>query len=126
MKKIALGTLIFVFSIGLNSCRKEKDTNAIVTVLKANDEPVIGAEVHLFCPIATCQDGTLSESMNVIATTGTDGKATFNFNEQYQLGQAGFAVLDVEVTSGTDMATGVIKIEEEVDNEQTIVCQSCL
>ena len=125
MKKIILGTLLFTLAIGVNSCRKEKDTNAIVTVLNSADLPVANAEVHLYCPATTCTSGILSESMDVIGTTGLDGKVTFNFTEQYKLGQAGFAVLDVEITSGTNTASGVIKIEEEVDNEQTIICQTC-
>jgi len=127
MKKLLIGILFFTLIIGTNSCRKEKDTNAIVLVVDAADKPVVGATVHLYCPISTCNkdEGTLSESMDVTGTTGADGKVHFNFNEQYKLGQAGFAVLDVDVTMGTNTASGVIKIEEEIDNEQTIVCQTC-
>ena len=130
MKHIFLTFLVAIFAFSVSSCRKEKDTTATVTIVDAAQQPVAGVTVRLYCPDATCTGGNLDEDMDRTATTNSSGKATFNYTEQYRLGQAGFAVLDVEVhltaaTGGTPEATGVIKIEEEVENEQTIICQTC-
>lgn len=114
--------LLFVVMVSglLFSCRKEKDTNANVTVVNANEQPVAGADVRLYVSNAS---GPVRDGIDVTETTNSSGVATFNFNDLYELGQAGFAVLDVDINSG--QATGIIKIEEETDNEQTIVCQTC-
>jgi hypothetical protein len=51
------------------------------------------------------------------------GEAIFNFNEVYQLGQAGVAVLDIEVEKGLLTGQGIIKIEAETTSEQIIFIQ---
>lgn len=119
MKKISAIILGLVL-IGLTSCRKEKDTNAIVTVVDASENPAVGVTVRLYVANAT---GAVREGIDVNETTNSSGVASFNFNDLYELGQAGFAVLDVDVNNG--QATGIIKIEEETDNEQVVVCQTC-
>ena len=48
------------------------------------------------------------------------GSVSFNFSEYYKQGQAGFAVLDIEATKGRT-GIGIIKIEEEMTNEQTVI-----
>ena len=58
-----------------------------------------------------------STRIDVSGTTDPQGQAVFNFNELYQSGQAGFAVLDV-LLNGTKV--DVIQIEEEVTTEETI------
>jgi hypothetical protein len=57
------------------------------------------------------------------SVTGGDGVATFNFNDLFKRGQAGFAVLDIEVESGSLMGTGIIKVEENKTNEATVSVQ---
>ena len=53
-----------------------------------------------------------------LSTTGGGGTATFNFNELYKSGQAGFAVLDIYVGG---VLVGIIKIEEEKTSEETVI-----
>lgn len=118
MKKLVV--VLGCFSLLAVGCRKEKDTNAIVTVVNASDKPVAGANVRLYVSSAS---GPVRDGIDVTEKTSSSGTASFNFNDLYELGQAGFAVLDVDVNGG--QATGIIKIEEETDNEQTIVCQTC-
>ena len=135
MKKFTLALLVTILAFSFSSCRKEKDTIATVLIVDSANNPKAGVFVRVYCPDATCDKAgsTLGENTNRTATTGADGKITFNYTEDFQLGQAGFAVLDVAVYlteaamdaySPTE-TTGVIKIEEEVENEQTIICQSC-
>jgi hypothetical protein len=48
---------------------------------------------------------------------------TFDFSDFYEEGQAGFAVLDIEASKGSDEGEGIIKIEEKKVNEETVVIE---
>jgi hypothetical protein len=104
----ALIVLVFSFT----SCYKKKSTIANITVMNANNDPVVGAEVRLFYGVSAD-----SARIDELGTTGGDGIATFNFNELYKSGQAGFAVLDIYVQG---VLVGIIKIEEETISEETV------
>ena len=136
MRKLILTLSIAIIGISFYSCKKEKDTIASVLVVNANEQAVTGVIVRLYCPSATCDgsqgQGSLNEDIDRNDVTGSNGKVSFNYSEMYKLGQAGFSVLDIAIyKSEADLAaenpetTGVIKIEEEQENEQTIICQSC-
>jgi hypothetical protein len=130
MKQISIASLLLVLiALSFYSCRKEKDTTATITVVNAAGENVAGVTVRVYCPDATCNRGVKNDDMDRTDVTGNNGKVKFDYTEQYQLGQAGFAVLDIEVrqtaSSLSADATGVVKIEEEQQNEQTIICQTC-
>jgi len=103
--------LTLVFSV--TSCYKKKDTIAKVTVLDSANSPVGGAEVRLFYGVSAD-----SARIDQTATTDGGGLATFNFNDLYKSGQAGFAVLDVYVNG---VVSGIIKIEEEKTSEENII-----
>ena len=117
MKNITKNSLLLVVILTLvfsvTSCYKKKDTIAKVTVLDSANSPVGNAEVRLFY-------GVHADSARIDQTASTDGGglATFNFNELYKSGQAGFAVLDVYVNG---IVSGIIKIEEETTSEETII-----
>ncbi len=107
--------LVMVFTV--SSCYRKKDTIASVTVVDANNNPLGGQEVRL------TYDTTGSFDEDVVridqtATTDASGVASFNFNDLYKSGQAGFAVLDIYVNGAV---VGIIKIEEEVTSEETVV-----
>ena len=50
-------------------------------------------------------------------TTSSNGSATFDFSDNYQDGQAGFAVLDIEIN---EVYMGVINIVEMSTTEKVI------
>lgn len=141
MRNLLIASFLILLTISVPGCRKEKETTATIIVVNAAGEAVPNVFVRVYCPDATCNKSgsTLDESMDRDDKTGSNGKAKFNYTEAYKLGQAGFAVLDVEVflteaaldarilnpSGATPEASGVVKIEEEVENEQTIVCQTC-
>jgi hypothetical protein len=56
-------------------------------------------------------------------TTNSSGVATVNYDETYQLGQAGVAVLNISAEKGDLYGEGIIKIEEEVENTATVFIQ---
>ena len=113
LRNTFLFTALFFLVFSISSCYKKQDTIANVTVLNVNNDPMSNLEVRLFY-------GTNADSARIdkIATTGGGGTATFNFNELYKSGQAGFAVLDIYVQGSL---VGIIKIEEEMTSEETVV-----
>lgn len=91
----AVAFLGVFFSSG---CRKKKDTIAIVYVRDVANQLVAGAQVVVY------GQSTINQPANVVlydtTLTNTAGEAKFNFNDVYQLGQAGVAVLNIEATFG--------------------------
>jgi hypothetical protein len=111
-----------ILVIGIfGGCRKKKDTIAIITVLDVNNEPVAGAEVVLY------GKSTINQPANVVLydtlTSNISGEAQFNFNDVYQLGQAGVAVLNIEASKDGAVGQGIIKVEQETISEETVFIQ---
>lgn len=122
MKKLiyTLFSLGFVLIVSY-SCVKKEDTIAKIEVRDENNALVEQAMVVLH-GTSTCN----CPSQVVVydtAYTNAAGIATFNFNEIYQLGQAGVAVLDIEAYKGNRQGQGIIKIEAEETNEETVIIQ---
>ena len=121
MKKILLIALAATSLVSLSSCRKNMDTFADIYVKDETNASVSNAMVVLY--------GTNTQStpqqVAVYDTTYTNinGLATFNYNELYQLGQAGVAVLDIKAQKGNKVGQGIIKIEAEKINEETVYIQ---
>jgi len=117
-KKRYLILLSIFFGLALQSCFKVDETIASVTVLNAAGTPVPGAEVHLF---KFGNDGPAR--FDTTQFTNGSGIASFNFSDFYEAGQSGFAVLDVEVTKGSLLGSGIIKIEEQETSEEIILVE---
>ena len=120
MKRLIPVLLIAILAVGFGSCKKEKDTIAVVRVVKQSDgvTPVVGAQVTLL----TDYNGTEFEREGIEqeATTNGSGEALFNYNELFKNGQAGMFVLDVQVEKGLYSASGIIKVVEEESSEAII------
>jgi hypothetical protein len=123
IKTAFFGALILGMGIIFSStgCRKKKDTTALIYVLDANNQRVAGAEVVLK------GESTIPNSPPVVlfdtAVSDGGGVASFNFNEVYQLGQAGVAVLNIEARKDALSGEAIIKIEQEEENEETVFIQ---
>ncbi|MFT6501773.1 MAG: hypothetical protein ACJASQ_001889 [Crocinitomicaceae bacterium] len=99
----------------MSSCRTKDDTIAIITVRDANNNPVANAGVRVY------SSGTGGvNSIDDLAQTNSSGEAFFNYNDEYQLGQAGVAILDIEVTKDAETSHGIIKIEQEATTLETV------
>jgi len=127
MNRIMAKTGIFVMfatflTIGMISCRKEAPTVAVIKVVDTSGTVFPDAMVRLY-PTPTINphpgiiiDDTLFSDVN--------GEATFDYTDMYNLGQAGFAVLDIEVRSGDTLyGTGIIKVEAEKTSRETVILQ---
>ena len=107
-------TLLAILFIS-HSCYKPKSTIATITVLNdSNNSPISGATVRLFYDDPT---GVNTSIINEQNTTSDEGVVNFDFSEYYKDGQAGFAVLDIEVNN---VFVGVIQVEERATTEKTI------
>jgi hypothetical protein len=109
-------------SIAMLSCRKESPTIAKVRVVDTSGAPFPGAMVRLYPTPTILEHGAII--IDDTLYTDIDGYCTFDYTENYNLGQAGFAVLDIEVKSGDTLyGEGIIKIEDEVTSEETVIIQ---
>ena len=124
MKLNRLVTLSLLALIGLTTivgCRKKEDTIALVLVKNDANEVVSGATVKLKAEGTTTEPNSINTDIFPMSSiTNSEGKATFNFNEVYQLGQAGVAVLTIEVVAGSATGQGVIKVEQEETTTETV------
>lgn len=125
-KLIAKTGVIFLLggllSISLFSCRKESPTVARVQVVDTSGAPFSGAMVRLY-PTPTVSPHN-AITIDDTLYTDLDGYAIFDYTDMYNLGQAGFAVLDIEVKSGDTLyGEGIIKVEAEQTSEEKIIIQ---
>lgn len=111
-----------ILTFGAFSCRKESPTVAEITVVDTSGATMPNVMVRLYpTPSINPHPGIVIDD-----TMFTDnyGKAVFDYTEQYNLGQAGFAVLDIEVRQGDTLyGEGIIKIEAEETSYETVVLQ---
>ncbi|MBP8822005.1 MAG: hypothetical protein KBH07_00005, partial [Flavobacteriales bacterium] len=114
-----------VIGTGLGACNKEEDTKATVTVLDSAGVAVGGAYVKLFANPVDPEEADFTR-LTKEGTTGSDGKVVFDYTEFYKRGQAGFAVLDILATKDSLSGEGIIRIEEEQNNEETVVVKVAL
>jgi hypothetical protein len=121
-KAFLLISLLTVTSVLIaTGCRKKKDTIANIYVKDAANQPVEGCKVILKGVSTT--NNPANVTLYDTAYSDADGIASFNFNEEYKLGQAGVAVLNIDARKNGLKGTGIIKIEEEVTNEETVFIQ---
>jgi hypothetical protein len=115
MKIISKKTFLFlsiIALVGLVGCRKKKDTIATITVLyKSTGAPVDNAKVVLYAVSTTGHQAAVT--VHDTAYANINGVAYFNFNDVYQLGQAGVCVLNIKASKDNLSGEGIIKIEQE-------------
>jgi hypothetical protein len=101
-----------------SGCRKKADTIAKIYVKDWSNQYVEGATVVLY------GKSTTNQPANVVlydtTQTNSSGVAVFNYNDVYQLGQAGVAVLDIKAWKNGAQGQGIIKVEEETTSEETV------
>jgi hypothetical protein len=118
---LTLGLFALLSVVTVIGCRKKADTIAEITVLDANNQAVAGAQVVVY------GQSTINQPANVnlydTTITNSAGVAIFNFNDVYQLGQAGVAVLNIDVDKDGLTGQGIIKVEQEVTTEEIVYIQ---
>lgn len=117
----ALSVVALLSMSMLVGCRKKEDTIAEITVRDASNQAVAGARVVLYGQSTTNQPANVE--LYDTTTTNSAGVAVFNFNDVYQLGQAGVAVLNIDVQKDALTGQGIIKVEQEVTSKETVFVQ---
>ena len=116
-----------IISIFASSCYEIEETIANVTVVRINsvgeEIPVDEAEVRLYALGSLDQDFVGEPRFDTTQVTSDEGFVSFNFSDYYVGGQAGFAVLDIEVSKGALFGTGLIRIEEMETNEEKVIVE---
>ena len=116
--RLFLISIIIICFYSLNSCYKPDQTIAIIRVLDNNtNNPIENISVRLF--FDDSNGGSIPE-IDIIKNTLSNGTASFDFSDGYRDGQAGFAVLDIEVDG---VFVGVINIVEMTTTEKVIYIQ---
>lgn len=125
MKKYSLFIFILAFSVAtvsLMGCNKKKDTIAKIYIRNSANALVPGAKVILYGESSEPgQQGKVNVGDTTISNAA--GEAIFNLNDLYQKGQAGVAVLNISAKKSLETGSGIIKIVEEVTNEETVFIQ---
>ncbi len=116
-------TMLVLGAAVANSCKKDKQTIATVTVVNEDGEVVPGATVRLYSNPSENPPPPNALRFDTTQVTNGTGKVTFDFSEFYKKGQAGFAVLDIEAYKGSLNGEGIIKIEEEETTEEVITVE---
>ena len=102
----------------------ETIANVYVVRMEGGEEvPVSDASVRLFALGSLDEDFVGEPRFDTTQVTSNEGFTSFNFSPYYAAGQAGFAVLDVECTKGALSGTGLIKVEEMMTNETTVIME---
>jgi len=127
MKAIIKNTILASLAVTLvfatfSSCRKKKDTLAKIYVKDTNNDPVSNCRVIL--KGVSTENNQANVSLYDTSYTNSGGEAVFSFNDTYQLGQAGVAVLNIEAKKNGLTGTGIIKIVEETTSEATVFLQN--
>ncbi len=118
---LILSALAFLSIFAMEGCRKKGETIAIIHVRDLANQAVSGAQVILY-PQPTNPSSSVAVLYDT-AFTNSAGEALFNYDDVYQLGQAGVAVLDIKVKKDGMSGSGIIKIEEETTSEETVYIQ---
>jgi len=118
-------SLLLIVTLSFNSCYKEKDTLAIISITDTAGNVVENAMVRLYPEPSINPHPTII--IDDTLWTDFEGKVVFDYTEDFNLGQAGFAVLDIEVVvfkaNGDDSLSGegIIKIQPEQSNEEDVI-----
>lgn len=116
---ILTATLILsVLSFSTNSCRKEEPTIAKIIVRDTANVLVPGARVILFGKSTTTPPQPVTRIDTLF--TNSAGVAIFDYTDDFQLGSAGFTVLNIDASKDSLSGTGVIKIDDEEETVETV------
>jgi hypothetical protein len=119
---VATASLFLAAFLVISSCKGKDDTIAKVFVYDENNVPVSSATVVIY---ADTTESAIGKDMIPpdTAITNSTGEAIFNFNERYQLGQAGVAVLNIHAYKEGLHGYGVIQVVEEETSEAEVRIQ---
>ncbi|MFT5336796.1 MAG: hypothetical protein ACI9YL_000796 [Luteibaculaceae bacterium] len=123
--KVSFGLVLafgMAFSVFTSSCKKEKPTIVVITVIDTAGKVVPDALVHLVGNGTDTNVVVPQEELrfNDTKTTNGLGKVSFDYSDLTMPGQAGFAVLDVDASKQDHFGKTVVEVKEHQVNEATV------
>jgi hypothetical protein len=118
----AIAAFLMIACIFTSSCKKDKPTQVMVTVIDTSGQKISAATVRVYARPSNGSTNTITRFDDTRLTDG-NGQALFDYSSYTKPVQAGFVVLDIEVNKGNELGVGVVRVEEEKRNEKTIVIQ---
>lgn len=106
---------IALFFVG---CNKKLDTIAKIYIYNNSNELVPECRVVLWGQSSQSNQGNVV--LYDTAYTNAAGEAIFYYNDLYQKGMAGVAILKIEARKGNYRGEGIVKVVEEQTNEATV------
>ncbi|MBL4861653.1 MAG: hypothetical protein JKY09_01360 [Crocinitomicaceae bacterium] len=122
-KLLFVSLFAMVAMVTFVGCRKKAETLAKIHVRNTSNQPVAGARVILYGQPTLSPPPSTDKIFADTTTTNSAGEAIFNFDDVYQLGQAGVAVLNITAEKNGKVGQGIIKIEQETTSEETVFIQ---
>lgn len=112
-----ISVVCFLMFFLLTACYKRQDTILTVVVKNESGQVIEGALVEL-----RAEPTTLNNEVTLFMenTTNELGVAFFNFNDFYESGQTGVAVLKIKAKQFGLYGEGVVTVEQEVVTETVV------
>lgn len=130
MKKVTFIKLSLIAFVGalilVTGCKKDDPTLVKITVFDEENFRVSDAAVKLYGKPTVDENGqVIAQEVRFDETkfTDLDGLVQFDLSEYRKPGQAGFVVLDIEITKNGLQVDGVIRVKEEETNEKTFILE---
>jgi hypothetical protein len=115
-----------LFTVILFGCNKKLDTVAKITIYNSLDNKLVPECRVVLWGKASVGPGSQDQGDVVLydtAYTNSVGEAVFYYNELYQKGMAGVAILQIEAKKANYNGSGIIKVAEEETNEAIVYIQ---
>ena len=121
---LILTALVAVLGMAsLSSCKKDKETKVVVTVIDSVRYRAANATVRLFARPTDTNRNDLIVRFDETKITDGEGKVTFDYTDYIKPGQSGFAVLDIEANRNGKSGIAVVKVEADKILNTTITVQ---
>jgi hypothetical protein len=117
-QRLLKAALLLGIFTAILSCKKEKPTLAEIRVIDELNQSVADAMVILY-PNPNPVLGQMVPADTLY--TDSEGWAIFDYTDEFELGTAGYRVLDIQASKGALQGTGIIKIVEEEENKEAVV-----
>lgn len=117
--------IIFLGTMGV-SCKKEDPTRVIVTIIDTAGKRVDSAFVLIYGRGTDSAQAELNRDKARFYEemyTNSAGTVELDLTDYTKPGQAGFVVLDIEASKDSLKGVGIINVEEEKTNQQTVRIQ---
>lgn len=118
----AVAGFLLISAFSTSSCKKDKPTEVMITVMDTGNFRIAGARVRVYARPSNGDTTAITRFDDTKFTDG-NGQVLFDYSSYTKPGQAGFVVLDIRAEKEDRWGVGVVRVEEEKRTEKTILIQ---